>query len=283
MEVKPAFKSERGRLEILAKYEQILLNWPVPYEEINIVTRHGKTYILASGEASLPPLFLLHGSGSNSSMWVGDVAEYSKYFRVYAIDIPGDPGKSEEKQYPLKSTAYFEWLFDVITSLQLERVTLLGISLGGWMALNFATKRPEMVEKIVLISPSGIGSQKASFLFKALLYMLLGEKGVTKIARMVVGDQLIAEEAIEYMKIINSHSNSRIETVPIFSDKELSLLTMPVMLIVGEKDVMLHSKESADRLAKLLPHATVNLIPNLGHVLLNLTGDILVFLQKKSK
>jgi pimeloyl-ACP methyl ester carboxylesterase len=125
---------------ILSSYNQLLAKCSVPYEELIIDTRYGKTYIIASGEKSLPPLILLHGSGSNSSMWIGDIAKYSKHYRVYAVDIPGDPGKSEEKQYSLKSPAYSEWMDDILRSLQLQKASFIGISLGAWMAINFAVK-----------------------------------------------------------------------------------------------------------------------------------------------
>lgn len=125
MNKKTLYKSGYGKAAILKKYDLLLSQWPVPYEELNINTPYGKTYIIISGEKSLPPLILLHGSGSNSSMWIGDVAEYSKYYRVFAIDIPGDPGKSEERQYSLKDSTYSEWLDYIFNSLQLQKDNII--------------------------------------------------------------------------------------------------------------------------------------------------------------
>ncbi|UNK17223.1 alpha/beta hydrolase [Paenibacillus sp. N3/727] len=272
------FKTEDGKAAFLNSYNQLLAKCSVPYEELNMNTRYGKTYIVACGDKSLPPLILLHGSGSNSSMWIGDIANYSKNYRVFAVDIPGDPGKSEEKQYSLKSSAYSEWMDDVLRSLQLQKASFIGISLGAWMIINFAVKHPAKVDKIVLISPSGIGPQKISFMLKAIPLMLLGEKGRDMVTRLVNGNQSIPEEALKNQKLISRHYKFRTESVPIFTDSELSRLTMPVMLIAGEKDVMLHSKKSVERLSRLLPDANVNLLPDYGHVLINLTHSILPFL-----
>lgn len=146
------------------------------------------------------------------------------------------------------------------------------------MAINFATKHSEKVDKIVLISPSGIGSQKISFMFKAIPFMLLGDKGIDKVARMVIGNQPVPEEVVKYIKLINSNFNMRTEPIPIFTDNELRQLIMPVMMIAGERDVMIHSKKSVEILSRLLPVANIKLIPNYGHVLLNLTDSILPFL-----
>ncbi|MEK8126707.1 alpha/beta hydrolase [Paenibacillus filicis] len=272
------FKSEDGKATVLNSYSQLLARCTVPYEEIHVKTRYGMTYIIASGDPSLPPLILLHGSGSNSSMWVGDMAKYAQHYRVFAVDIPGDPGKSEEKQYALNSPAYTEWMEDVLHSLQLQQASFVGISLGAWMIINFAVKHLAKVEKMVLISPSGIGPQKISFIFKVIPLMLLGEKGKDKVTRLVNGNQSVPEEALKHLKLISSHYKFRSGPVPVFTDSELSGLTMPILLIAGEQDVMLHSKKSADRLSRLAPHAQINLIPDQGHVLIHLTHRILPFL-----
>ncbi|WP_243145970.1 alpha/beta fold hydrolase [Clostridium chromiireducens] len=59
-------------------------------------------FIIASREKSNPPLILLHGSGMNSVMWLRDIKEYSRTYRVYAIDMLGEPGKSDENRPSLK-------------------------------------------------------------------------------------------------------------------------------------------------------------------------------------
>jgi pimeloyl-ACP methyl ester carboxylesterase len=278
MTYKTVFKSEEGKAAILKKYDSLLMQWPVPYEVLYISTRYGKTHIIACGDTSLPPLFLLHGTSSNAAMWIGDVAQYSKYCRVYAIDMPGEPGKSEEKQYPLKGSAYHEWMEDVFSTLQIKKASLVGISLGAWAAVNFSVRFPEKVERLVLLCPSGIGPQKASFMLKAIPLMLLGEAGLDKITRLVNGNQPIPEEAVEYSKLIARSFNLRTESVPIFSDDELKSLTMPVLLYAGKKDVLLDSKKTVERLTKLLPNAYTNLLPDAGHVLINLKDDIIPFL-----
>ncbi|GED72185.1 Ndr family protein [Brevibacillus reuszeri] len=272
------YKSETGRNAILNHYNKLLGKCTVPYEEMVLDTSYGKTYVIASGEPSLPALILLHGSGSNSSMWIGDIARYSKHYRVFAVDIPGDPGKSEEKQYPLKSPAYSEWMDDVLHALQVDKASFMGISLGAWMATHFAVKHPEKVEKLVLLSPSGIGPQKISFLFKAMPFLLFGEKGRDKVSRLVNGNQTLPEDALLNTKIIARHFRFRSETVPIFTDSELRRLTIPILLLAGEQDVMLHSKKTVERLSSLLPHANATLLADCGHVLMNQSTRIMPFL-----
>jgi hypothetical protein len=62
------YKSGKAKNELLAYYDAILDNWPVPYTEINLETPHGKTHIICCGKEDGNPLLLFHGTGNNSLM-----------------------------------------------------------------------------------------------------------------------------------------------------------------------------------------------------------------------
>src|SRR5262245_63839532 len=138
------------------QYDALLARWPVPYTTLDIASRYGGAFVAASGSESAAPLILIHGAGSNSAMWAGDVGEYSRHYRVYAVDLPGEPGKSAPARLDWNSSAYADWLGDVLDGLKVERAILIGLSQGGWTALKFATYRPERVDKLVLLNSGGI-------------------------------------------------------------------------------------------------------------------------------
>lgn len=282
MQTKRAFKSQEGKAAVLKFYDSLLEEWPLPNERFYVETRFGSTFIISTGEKDAPPLILLHGSGFNSIMWLGDTREYSRNYRVYAVDIPGEPGRSNENQLPFKGSAFAEWLLDVFKALKLEKASLIGISLGAWLSTKFSVSYPEKVDKLVLLCPAGIGRQKTSFLFKAMIYMLFGEKGMDKLYNQINGNQSLPEVALQYQKLIGKNFNFRREVIPLFSDLELKQLAMPVILFVGEKDIMLHSVATANRLRNLLPHAKINVLPGAGHTLINLTEQIISFLKSES-
>jgi pimeloyl-ACP methyl ester carboxylesterase len=282
MQSQPIFKSAAGRNSILTVYDSILSQWPLAYETQMIPTRRGNTHVIACGDKSAPPLILMHGSSSNSLMWIGDVGEFCRHYRVYALDILGEPGKSEAVRHELTGPAYVEWLEDILKTLNLKQATFLGISLGAWMALKFATAHPDRVEKLVLLCPSGIGPQKSSFLISIILLMFMGEWGKKRLLRKINGKSPIPEEAIAYSKFIGAHFNPIMAALPIFSDTELTCLQMPLLVIVGARDVLLHSKKTAARLTKLLPQAAVKLLPEAGHVLINMGGEIMKFLLNEA-
>jgi pimeloyl-ACP methyl ester carboxylesterase len=272
------YKSPAGESAVMAQYEALLARWPVPCTTQEVPSRYGDTFVIASGDASAPTLVLLHGAGSNSAMWAGDVAAYSRRYRVYAVDLLGEPGKSAPVRPDWHGPAYVEWLGDVLDALQVDRAGLIGLSQGGWTALKFATAQPERVDKLVLLTPGGITPDRTSFVLRAIPLSFLGGWGRARINRMVFGRQPIPEEVNKVTTLIMTHFKSRVGVLPIFSDAELQRLTMPTLLLMGEEDALRDARQIAERMGKLLPQLTAVIIPQAGHALYNTTGHILPFL-----
>ena len=138
----------------------------------------GDTFVIVSGAPLAPPVVLFHGSGTNSASWMRDVATWQQHHRVYAVDIIGEPGLSAPSRPPLASPAHAEWLDEVWAGLGLETASVVGISLGGWLGLDFAVRRPHRVTALSLIAPSGIGRQNHMLLLKVGVLRLFGRRGL---------------------------------------------------------------------------------------------------------
>lgn len=270
-----AFKTQEGRDEVLKHYDILLEKLTIPYERLNINTGHGNTFLIAAGDISAPPMVLLHGSSMNSIMWVSDILKYYKKYRVYALDIPGEAGRSDERQLPFTTSDLDDWLYDVYNELSITKAVVIGASLGAWLAAKFAIRYPEKIDKLVLLCPAGIGTQNKNIIFAALFYMIFGEKGIRKLFKIINGNVDMPEIMLKFQILILKNFNIRKEHIPIFSDDEISRLTMPVFLFVGAKDIMLHSMETADRMKKLVPSTRINILPEGGHSIINLTDEIL--------
>jgi pimeloyl-ACP methyl ester carboxylesterase len=279
------YKSAHGARAVEAQYQRLLGNWPVANQQLRVPTREGDTFIVASGPERAPPLLLLHGAGANAAMWMNDIVAWAAHFRVYAVDMIGEPGLSAPTRPPLASEAYALWLDDVTAALLLARVSIVGVSLGGWLAIDYATRRPQCVDRIALLCPSGVGHQKVGFLFKALPLLMLGRWGRRKALELVAGpepaDASAAERAFaEFVLLIFEHFRPRVVKVPVFSDEALQRLTMPVLAIVGGNDVFLDSADTKRRLQRVVPHAEVRYLPEAGHVLRDQSAVILEFLRR---
>ena len=130
---KSVFKTEAGRDKVRAYYNRVLDQFP--FGRRYVETTFGQTFMLTAGDESNLPIILLHGSCSNSAFWFPEIMALSNNFRVYAVDIVGEAGNSEEYRPDLSSEAFALWMKDVLDALGLERAVLIGNSLGGWMAL----------------------------------------------------------------------------------------------------------------------------------------------------
>ncbi|MFD0657353.1 alpha/beta fold hydrolase [Thermocatellispora tengchongensis] len=164
-----------------------------------------------------------------------------------------------------------------------DRVSLAGASLGGWMAVDYATRRPGRVERLALLCPGGIGAQKRGFLFKALALMMLGRWGRRRALELAMGATPGAEgpddEAFMAFAILTfTHFRPRRKPLPVFGDDALRGLTMPTLVIVGGRDVMLDSADTRRRVEATMPHARVVFLPETGHGLRAQTARILSFL-----
>jgi pimeloyl-ACP methyl ester carboxylesterase len=272
------YKSDAGEKLLMNLYNEIMSKWPVPCRQLQIDTRYGKTFIIESGQESAKPLILLHGSCSNALSWIPDIPRYCRHFRVYAVDIIGEPGKSYSGKPEANGVAFGEWMEDVLNSLKIDRTMIAGMSYGGWTALKFATYRPEMVEKLALITPGGIIPIKKYFAFRDILYIKMGKWGARKINRILFGNVPVPVDVINYIDLVMSNIKARNASMPIFSDEELRRLTMPTLLLGGLKDPIQNIVKVVARMNKLLPCLTAKTYAEGGHILPYSTKEIIAFL-----
>jgi pimeloyl-ACP methyl ester carboxylesterase len=281
------YKSEHGRLEILQRYSAALETWPVTRQEMRVPSRHGETFVIASGPDEAPPVVLLHGSATNSASWLGDIAVWSQHLRVYAVDVIGEPGLSDPQRPPLTSGAYSEWLDDVFDGLGARSAALVGLSLGGWLALHYAIRRSAKVSRLVLISPGGV-SRNRNILLWALPLLLLGKWGRHKMQERIGGktfsDPAFLSSPIGLMgNSIFKHFRPRTETLPIPTDAELQKLPMPVMAVLGGKDAFIDAAGARLRLEQNVPHLSLHYFPDGLHFIPGQTEAVLDFLLAGSQ
>jgi pimeloyl-ACP methyl ester carboxylesterase len=237
------FKTEAGRDKFRAYYNQVLNQFPFGQQFIK--TTFGETFMLTAGQETSPPIILLHGSCSNSAFWFPEIMALSSNYRVYAVDIIGEAGNSTEYRPNLNSDAFAIWMKDVLDALGLEETVIIGNSLGGWMALKFATTYPEHVAKLVLIASAGLAEVRPNFLRHVAQTQQVG--GTVPVDSAIIGDN-IPKEVLDFMNLIVECYNP-IPHLPVFADNQLQRLNMPVLFIDGENDVIIDAGQSAHRIS----------------------------------
>ncbi|MDV4151334.1 alpha/beta hydrolase [Clostridium sp. AL.422] len=279
------YKSEIGKQEVLLQYRKILDSWPVENQQYEVNTSFGSTFIIESGSRANPPLILLHGSVSNSYTWYGDIVSLSKTNNVYAIDIIGEAGLSAASRPSYKDESYALWLNETINALGLNSCSIVAMSLGGWMALSFATTYPDKVDNLILLCPGGLAHEKSSFLWKAVFFSLLGKRGQIKTLKLVGGANISSssssnfEEDLAFSSLTFKYFKPRTAKMPLFSDQSLSKLTMPILMLFGDSDQLIPASKSIKRLKQFAKQAKIEILPNTGHLIVNQADRILNFLN----
>ena len=188
------------------------------------------------------PLILLHGNGESCDYFEHQIPCFSKDYRVIAIDTRGH-GKSPRGEKPFTIKQFAEDLKDFMDAKGITKANILGFSDGGNIALEFALKHPERIEKLILnganLFPSGVKP----------LYQWPIEIGY-RIAKMFSKKSSKAKQNAEMLGLMVNE--------PHIDPSELARLTIPVLVISGKKDMI---KESHTRLIyKSLPDAQLNII-----------------------
>jgi pimeloyl-ACP methyl ester carboxylesterase len=281
------FRSEAGKALVHEQYRSMLKGWPVPHREAHVPTCHGETFVISCGPDSAPPLLLLHGGATTSAMWLRNVRAWSQRFRIHAVDLIGEPGFSAPSRPPLRSDEYARWLDDVWSALSIARASIVGASLGGLFALDYAIRRPGQVEKLALLAPAGIARVRVRYLLTAVPLFLLGRQGRRKAFDLVMripAEEMSAEAEvfIRFFEAVMRHHRIRTQPLPILPDAMLQKLTMPVLAILGGKDIVFSAEKMRRRLAACLPSARIILLPSAGHGLTDPTQAVLEFLTADS-
>ncbi len=270
------FKSPKGEAEYMAAYDVMMHYWPMPYESIDIPGYYGCTHLVASGPIDAPALVLLHGGRASLTMWARNVADLSQDYRVYAIDVMGQPSKSVPAQTFKTRDDLIPWFTGVLDALKISRASLVGQSYGGWFTLNYAIHMPERVNKIVLLSPAAsflpLNAQHAlrgalMFFFPSRWAMKSFKRWETCQENLKNPENLAFDhDKVEQMYLGFKYFRCQGEANPdIFSDTDLRSLQAPTLLLLGEQEVIYDPVASVERACKLIPHIEADLIPNASH------------------
>jgi len=246
-----------------AVYNNILST--MPFAKRTITTPFGETFLLEAGDPAKPAVVLLHGSCSNSAFWFNDLMALMNDYHVFAADIPGEAGNSSEYRLSLDEQDYADWMAGVLDALNLPRASIAGNSLGGWMALKFATTYPARVEKLMLFASGGLAPIRADFLERAQAAVAAEES--LSFDEDVAGDEQIPKEILDFINLILDSYYPLNIPMPLFSSEQLNTLTMPVLYVAGLRDELLDSPAGEAALRAGVPHAEIHMLPEAGHMI----------------
>lgn len=188
------------------------------------------------------PLILLHGNGESGEYFVNQIDYFSKHYRVIAVDTRGH-GQSPRGEAPFSIRQFADDLRDFMDELGLEKADILGFSDGGNIALVFAIRYIERVDRLIVdganLDPSGVKR-------RAQLPIELGWRIACLAAKKSEGARKNAE-------LLNLMVND-----PNIPEGELKKITVPALVMAGTKDMIRDAHTR--RIAGLLPDAELKII-----------------------
>jgi len=198
-------------------------------------------------------------------------AELSQAFRVHAVDTIGDMGKSRPIQQPHNREEYATWLLNVLDLLKIEKVDLIGLSYGGFLAANFALAYPERVNHVVLLAPGipNFGAPTLQWAKYGMPMMFMPSRfTVMRFINGISTKGYSKEDPVHEQMIIGIMNLKKLSFMrPVFKDEEFKGMSAPVLLLLGDHEIMYEPKKALDFATRLIPNLQTGLIPDAGHML----------------
>ena len=251
------FKSEKGKEETLGLYNEKLKGLKIDYQYKEIDTAFGNTNLIITGDASKPPILLVHGSNGCAPIALETYKGLECQFQIFAIDVLAQPNKSAETRLSMKNEDYGKWMHEVITGLELINVTLAGFSFGGLVILKTLEYQEHNIKEVFLTAPAYIVNGNP---FKALFNVFIPMKRYMKTKNVTYLERFLKELftekdafAIQFLSKVFIHFEMDFNRVPVIKTNAAKLIKTPITIIAAKNDLMFPGIKLIQRATKIFP------------------------------
>jgi pimeloyl-ACP methyl ester carboxylesterase len=258
------FKSEQGKQEIFALYDEKLQEIGVDHESMIVDTSFGPTHILIAGDASHPPIILVHGSNACAPIALESYPDLHKTHRVYAVDVLAQPNKSAETRLSMKDDSYGKWMNEIIGALKLESVTIAGFSFGGLVILKTLEHDESRISEVYLSAPAYIVNGNP---FKAIFKMFIPMKRYMKTRNIALVEKVVSELftekdpfAVRFMSKVFVEFDMDFTPVPVINTKKAAEIRTPITLFAAKNDLLFPGEKMLKRARKIFPSLTSSML-----------------------
>jgi pimeloyl-ACP methyl ester carboxylesterase len=286
--MKSLYKTENGKHQILKLYDEKLEELNIQYTTQLVNTSFGKTNVILTGDASKPPLILIHGSNGCAPIALEAYYDLLDSFSVYSVDVLAQPNKSAETRMSMKDDSYGQWMNEVIDSLKLENVTLAGFSFGGLVILKTLINNENKIKEVFLSAPAYIvNGNPLVALFKFFIPMkrYMSTKKPKYLDRFL--DSAFTEKddfGHKYLAEVFTHFTMDFTPVPLIKTSQALKIQTPITLIAAENDVIFPGRKMIKRAKKIFPSLKQTLLLNNSkHVQNKKDNSVIASLIIKSK
>lgn len=280
------FRSEFGRQLVLKAYDKVVNSIGIEYQDIYLPTRLGETHIIITGSDLNPPLILIHAYYASAASWYKNLKQLSENYRVYNIDIIGDPNKSRPVKTIRQLQDFIDWFDDIMTGLKLENATFIGNSVGAFHIVNYYLHSPSRINKMVLIGPAATFRQIMPFYFHTFPGGMTGWTFLVKHAVTWIENSVRFEADFKNLFfLLLKYGKATNQVFPtVFRDEELKRVNIPTLLIYGDNENIYDYSLASSRAKQLIKNLTVRIITNGNHITgatnhLSVNNEIIDFLR----
>ncbi|MEN3541189.1 alpha/beta fold hydrolase [Microbispora sp. ZYX-F-249] len=253
----------------LAAYDAVLAaRWPASTESGAVSTPYGTTHVNSVGPADAPPVVLLHGGGTTSTVWFATATALGGAYRVHAVDTVGDAGRSVAGGRAIRTVDdQMAWLDAVLDGLGASAVSLCGHSYGAWSALHYAAHAPGRVRALVLVDPTNCFTGFSPRYLLRALPMLLRPTVRRRRAFLdwETGGAALDETWLRLYDRAADFPTARPRTGPRPAPEALRTLRLPVLLLLAGRGRAHDAGRVAASAAALLPRLETALLPGATH------------------
>lgn len=233
------------------------------------------------------PLVLIHGWLASSNNFHRIITELAKKFHVLAPDLPGFgfENASQELESEHAIASYVDFCHSFIQNQGLKKVGVLGLSMGGTIALEWARRFPQDIEKVVVFEPI-LGKEDISGLARSLSKVAYSVKPLRRLIRWLVvqgakREKFVTKLSIQDQKAIfgeiyggslKAAAESAWDLLKGVDVDNYRNIQIPVLLVSGGHKTPISSPEAIDKLARILPSAKVEKFNSSNHNLVREEG-----------
>jgi pimeloyl-ACP methyl ester carboxylesterase len=253
-----------------------LKKWNFIFEEKNIQTKSGNTFFLESGHDNHDTILFLHGYGLNSSSGKLLLSELSSKYHVIVPDIMWQIGRSIPNNPINKKKCqedYNQWILEILDYYKIPKVTIIGLSFGSWIAMNFVLENSNRIQNAVILSPAAIFTPlKLKLLWRQInAGLFTSKKTIMQFLQSSYGKKNnIDENDIQLTTMVMKHcvkNPPSLVPATVFSDTQLKSIQIPLLLVVGSDEEYIDIKKATQRATKLVSNITIKIFPNAAHYL----------------
>lgn len=252
-------------------YDELRARWPESTEERDVATPYGRTRVHVYGSADASPLVLLPGGSATGLAWFANAPAFGERYRVHAVDLLGDAGRTERRGAPLKSANDLTaWLDALLDGLGLARTHLCGHSYGAWLAARYALHAPRRVDHLALVDPTQVFTGfRLGYLLRALPTLIRPSEARARafLAWETAGTH--PDEAWQRLYALATTVPGR--KLVTGARPRTTDLFMPVLVLLAEHSRAHHAVKVADRARRMLSQGEVAVLPGATHHSLPLT------------